>query len=210
MESLGKTTDSSAVSGEPTTSSEEKNKNTKKVICPKSSLSKKSQRKRPKKDDDGEPDMCPICLDPPVHPVKLACKHVFCFLCAKGLVESDGNAQCSLCRKKIKKDFLAKKSVVRRSRSDLASGTTGVNQWQWFYEGNQGWWKFEHRCNEDIEAAHGAGRTSLDLLICGHVYVIDLQGMAQYRKDMPSRKRKIKRDAVLAQCKGVAGLVPKN
>ncbi len=34
--------------------------------------------------------------------------------------------------------------------------------------------------------------------------------MAQYRKDMPDRKRKIKRDVVFAQCKGVAGLVPKN
>ncbi len=36
------------------------------------------------------------------------------------------------------------------------------------------------------------------------------QEMAQYRKDMPDRKRKIKRDVVFAQCKGVAGLVPKN
>ena len=26
---------------------------------------------------------CPVCLDPPVHPVTLPCGHRFCFLCAK-------------------------------------------------------------------------------------------------------------------------------
>ena len=123
--------------------------------------------------------------------------------------ESD-DSRCSLCRKKIKKDYLNKQSLIKRSRSDLASGTTGVNQWQWFYEGRQGWWKFEHRNNEDIEGGHAAGQTSVELLICGHLYVIDLQNMVQYRKDSPAKKRKIKRDAVFAQCKGVAGLVPKD
>ena len=28
-------------------------------------------------------DECPVCLDPPLHPVTLPCGHIFCFLCAK-------------------------------------------------------------------------------------------------------------------------------
>jgi len=46
-----------------------------------------------------EDDVCSVCLDPPVHPVALPCKHVFCFLCVKGLVHSeDTNSECTLCR----------------------------------------------------------------------------------------------------------------
>ena len=41
----------------------------------------------PSKED--EEDVCPICLDKPVHPVKLECGHEFCYLCAKGLTSND-------------------------------------------------------------------------------------------------------------------------
>ena len=30
-----------------------------------------------------EEDMCPICLMEMIHPVRLPCKHIFCFLCLK-------------------------------------------------------------------------------------------------------------------------------
>ena len=54
----------------------------------------------------------------------------------------------------------------------------------------------------------------IELLICGHLYVIDFKNMVQYRKNQGfgggGRKRKIKRDILTASCKGVAGLVAKD
>ena len=28
---------------------------------------------------------CAVCLQPSIHPVKLPCNHIFCFLCVKGV-----------------------------------------------------------------------------------------------------------------------------
>lgn len=33
--------------------------------------------------DDDDEDVCPICLMDPIHPVRLPCSHIFCFLCLK-------------------------------------------------------------------------------------------------------------------------------
>ncbi len=80
---------------------------------------------------------------------------------------------------------------------------------QWFYEGRDGWWKFEVRHNRELEEAFHGGLNMYETLICGHVYTIDFSRMIQFRKDFPSKQRKIKRDVVLAECKGVAGMVLK-
>ncbi len=155
-------------------------------------------------------DVCSVCLDKPVHPVELECRHIFCYLCAKGLVQG-GTGQCSLCRATISNGYLEQSKLISRTRSDLESATEGVRGWQWFYEGRGGgWWKFEVRLNQEIEEAFSAQEAKLETLICGNLYVVDFQEMTQYRKDIPMRKRKIKRDVVFAQCKGVAGLVPQN
>ena len=54
-------------------------------------------------------------------------------------------------------------------------------------------------------------QTDLELLICGHTYVMDFDKMIQYRKDRgPMHNRQLKRDSVDATCKGVAGLVKKS
>jgi hypothetical protein len=76
-----------------------------------------------------------------------------------------------------------------------------------YYEGKNGWWMFEERHSADIEAAFEAGRPHTELLICGQIYFINLQAMTQFRKDFPTRIRRIKRDLVSAQSIGVAGLV---
>jgi len=39
----------------------------------------------------------------------------------------------------------------------------------WFYEGGNGWWKFEERHNEEIEKAFVSGHRDVDMLICGQV-----------------------------------------
>ena len=40
-----------------------------------------------KKDDDKEEEQydCPVCLQTCIHPVKLPCSHIFCYLCVKVL-----------------------------------------------------------------------------------------------------------------------------
>ena len=158
-------------------------------------------------------DVCAVCLDDPLHPVTLPCTHIFCFLCCKGLVEG-GNNECSLCRQAIPFGFLKDKKLLQRTQSDLDSASAKTNQPQWFYEGKKGWWKFEKRCNEELEEYFQNQDQQVDMLICGNVYVIDFNQMVQYRKDIGGRRRKIMRDIVTGQqahlvIKGVAGLVAK-
>jgi len=119
-------------------------------------------------------------------------------------------------RAAIPAGFLDQPHLLQRSRSDLESATLGVqdvqgqrNQYQWFYQGKNGWWKFEARCSQELEDCQNEGVQRHETMICGNLYVIDFVSMVQYRKDQPQRKRAIKRDVVLAQCKGVAGLVVK-
>ncbi len=39
---------------------------------------------------------CPICLSLCVFPIQLKCKHIFCYLCIKGV--TNHNNKCPLCR----------------------------------------------------------------------------------------------------------------
>ena len=72
--------------------------------------------------------------------------------------------------------------LLQRTRSDLASSAADNNNWQWFYQARGGgWWKFEGRHNEDIEAAFTTGTPSIDILICGKIYTIDLANRVQGR-----------------------------
>lgn len=153
-------------------------------------------------------DECSVCLDPPVHPVQLACTHTFCYLCAKGLVMSD-NAACSLCRQPISPGYLETREILARvseGLNDTPPVEAPQDQWQWFYEGRNGWWRFEARTNEDLEEKFLTGQMSMELMIVGTIYVIDFSQMEQYQKERPNRKRKIKRDMKSSECKGVAGL----
>ena len=53
------------------------------------------------KDPDEDEEVCPVCFDKPLHPLTLQCGHIYCFLCAKGLAESNlmSGGSCCLCRK---------------------------------------------------------------------------------------------------------------
>ena len=48
--------------------------------------------------------------------------------------------------------------------------------------------------------------TRCELLIAGSLYIIDFEHMLQYRRNDPSRRRRIKRDQASGPKKGVAGL----
>jgi hypothetical protein len=79
--------------------------------------------------------------------------------------------------------------------------------YQWFYEGRDGWWIYDKRASDDIEAAFKSGLPKCDLLIAGHIYVIDFVKSLQYRRDEPHRQRQIKRDLPNGNVtKGIAGL----
>jgi len=155
-------------------------------------------------------DECSVCLDPPVHPVSLPCGHIFCYLCAKGLGSGHGASKlCSLCRRPIPFGYLESAEVLSKASQELSDTPpldAADQQWQWFYEGRNGWWRFESRNNEELEEAFSRGQQQVETMICGNIYIINLVSMEQYQKSMPQRKRRIKRDLKSAQCKGVAGL----
>lgn len=70
-----------------------------------------------------------------------------------------------------------------------------------------GWWQYEERISEDIEEMYKLGIQYFETLICGNLYVIDLQARVQYKKDTPRRKRHIKREVVTNVFKkGIAGI----
>jgi len=174
---------------------------------------------------DDDETICSICLDVPVHAVKLPCSHMFCYLCAKGLILSRDplsmnvkQALCSLCRQPFTADYLESKKVLQEAVANLNSTPplgpdptlNDDDRWQWFYQGNKGWWRFERRNNEDLEKSYLQGDQSAQMLICGKMYTLDFVRMEQYQTNFPQRKRKIKRDLRSSQCKGVAGLQVKS
>ena len=78
--------------------------------------------------------------------------------------------------------------------------------YKWFYEGRNGWWQYEDRASDQIEEAFSEGKQAIEILIAGFGYIIDIENMVQYRKNYPTRRRRIKRDKYQADKKGVAGL----
>lgn len=81
------------------------------------------------------------------------------------------------------------------------------NDCQWFYEGRNGWWLYDQRTSRDLETAFKEGKPKIELLIAGHLYVIDFGQMLQYRRNDPNKHRRIKRDHLPAELiKGLAGI----
>ncbi|XP_041660551.1 E3 ubiquitin-protein ligase rnf146-like [Cheilinus undulatus] len=156
---------------------------------------------------------CAICLQSCIHPVRLPCCHVFCFLCVKGA--SWHSKRCALCRQEIPEDFLERPVLL--SPEELKAAAAGVSRgagtggssrgdFAWYYEGRNGWWQYDERTSRELEDAFSKGRKSTEMLIAGFLYVADLENMVQYRRNEHGRRRKIKRDVVDIPKKGVAGL----
>lgn len=160
-------------------------------------------------DQPDEKDPCPICYETPRHPFKLPCGHEFCFVCAKGLSESNLSCtgQCPMCRQSFSGDIF-KHPRMQPQNQEAEKEVQGVI---WYYEGNNGWWRFDGRDKEEIENAYGSGTEKTQMLICGNMYMIDFKNMVQYRRDGTGRVRRIKRESgsngSSMYVKGVAGLV---
>lgn len=156
---------------------------------------------------------CAICLQSCVHPVRLPCCHVFCFLCVKGA--SWHSKRCALCRQEVPEDFLERPVLL--SPEELKAAAAGVSRggetgdgsrgdYAWYYEGRNGWWQYDERTSRELEESYAKGRKSTEMLIAGFLYVADLENMVQYRRNEHGRRRKMKRDVVDIPKKGVAGL----
>lgn len=79
---------------------------------------------------------------------------------------------------------------------------------QWFYEGQNGWWQYDDRTSIELERNYKSGESVFELLIAGFIYIIDLKAMVQFRRNDRTRKRRILRElATLPNKKGVAGLL---
>ena len=151
---------------------------------------------------------CAVCLQKCIHPVRLPCSHVFCFLCVKGVAMQSG--RCALCRKQITAEFFSNPTVLGVEQSENQGLGQVIpqqpDQYAWFYEGRNGWWQYEERTNQELEESYRKKLRTFELLIAGFVYTIDLDNMLQMRRSDPSRRRRIKRDLVSAPKKGIAGL----
>lgn len=146
---------------------------------------------------------CSICLQSCVHPVQLPCSHIFCFLCIKGV--ANHSKKCALCRSEIPPDFLLRPLLL--NVSEVLQTPSFDGKYQWFYEGGRGWWQYDIRASAEIEDRYQKGEQVFEMLIAGFLYVVDIENMIQYRRNTPSRRRRIKRDlADIPDKKGVAGL----
>ncbi len=79
---------------------------------------------------------CPICLQPCMHPVELPCRHVFCFLCIKGVAIQGPNGRCAICRAAIPHNVLTHPQL--KDISQLYKDQKAANGYQWFYESRSG------------------------------------------------------------------------
>jgi len=196
---------------------------------------------------------CAVCLQTCVHPARLDCGHIFCFLCVKGV--SHASMRCPMCRRDIRPGFLEDPAALldeeleaqrkrmedvraaaerKEAKSGRARDTSGnfderaetserstaeialsspsledcaLDDVRWYYEGRNGWWQYDDRTNDEVEAFHARGESKCELLIAGFLYIIDFEQMLQYRRSDPSRRRRILRDRVsVVPRKGIAGI----
>lgn len=128
--------------------------------------------------------------------------------------------KCSICRHPIPRSFFNDNDAIMSctlhpavARPVSAQGDEMVVDdgeevpAKWLYQGYNGWWLYDTRSSEEIENTYEKKeQQSFEMLIAGHMYVIDFANMVQYRKSNPSIKRTIKRDADETNIKGVAGV----
>ncbi|KAJ8716109.1 hypothetical protein PYW08_013394 [Mythimna loreyi] len=146
---------------------------------------------------------CAVCLQKCNHPTQLPCGHVFCFLCVKGIAFQ--SKKCAMCRADIPPTYLDNPILLgTKDEQDNINTTVDVNQW--FYEGRNGWWKYDERSNSELENAFNAGEPDCTLLLAGTLYNIDFQSMTQVRRSDQTRRRRVRRDTPMFPSKGIAGI----
>ena len=97
-----------------------------------------------------------------------------------------------------------------KSEAAQCSLNSASENYNWFYEGRNGWWEYDDRARTTLEEAFNSESRSCELLISGFTYFVDFEDMVQFRKSHPARRRRIKRDRIGVERKGVAGLKLRN
>jgi len=164
---------------------------------------------------------CAVCLQPSIHPVRLPCNHIFCFLCVKGVTIQ--SQRCPMCRREIPQSFLEHPALIsdptgscptpdEEGEQETARSTSAqapeTEDLKWFYQGRNGWWEYDERTAQELELHHKKGDKNCELLIAGFLYSIDFENMLQCRRNEPNRRRQIKRDLAgnVTDKKGIAGI----
>lgn len=146
---------------------------------------------------------CAICLQKCIHPARLPCGHIFCYLCVKGIANQ--SKRCAMCRQEIPADFVEKPELVTDPESEHDASPT-EESYRWFYEGRNGWWQYDERTSTELEAASAKGEPRCEVLIAGFLYIVDFELMVQFRRNDFSRRRRVKRDLASVPKKGIAGI----
>ncbi|XP_014368885.2 E3 ubiquitin-protein ligase RNF146-A isoform X1 [Papilio machaon] len=145
---------------------------------------------------------CAVCLQKYDHPTKLPCGHIFCFLCTKGIALQ--NKTCAMCRNVIPNDYLNNPVLLSHDKN---SEENRNQDYQWYYEGGNGWWKYDRRSNSYLEELYNKGEKEGSLLLAGNLYRIDFEKNIQIRVSDQTKTRKIRRDTPFLPAKGIAGII---
>ncbi|XP_043219397.1 E3 ubiquitin-protein ligase rnf146-like [Amphibalanus amphitrite] len=152
---------------------------------------------------------CGICLDTCLHPVKLPCGHVFCYLCVKGAAKL--SARCAYCRAEVTEKFINNPRLLDETEVERELTDTSQSH-HWLYQGRHGWWRYDERTSRDIETAFSAQQPSVQISVAGELYTVDFGTFTQFHDQCRGRRRRVRREAADAppdpalNCKGVAGL----
>ncbi|KAL0871936.1 hypothetical protein ABMA27_004383 [Loxostege sticticalis] len=113
-----------------------------------------------------------------------------------------------MCRAQIPSDYLDHPVLLEKVLQQEIPNENASEEVenQWYYEGRNGWWKYDERSNAELESAFNAGDADCALLLAGAVYTIDFQNMIQFRRNDPTRRRRVRRDTPTLPAKGVAGI----
>lgn len=120
--------------------------------------------------------------------------------------------KCSLCRQIIPVNFFNHPTLESNcsqcsTSEESCKEAQEKEEFEWFYEGRNGWWQYDPRTSVELEEAYNKNSTlKHSILVAGNLYEIDFQLMLQFRQNDPNRQRKIKRDLSTIAKKGIAGL----
>ncbi|ODM86897.1 hypothetical protein Ocin01_19787 [Orchesella cincta] len=130
-------------------------------------------------------------------PVQLPCGHLFCYMCIKGVFLNQ-NSGCPMCRGVIPITVLTN-PVLKEDPDQLSKGVKLANGPEWMVAIRR----------KDYERAGKAFRNNqqtCQLVLAGHIYVVDFTQMIQYRLTDVNAVRRIKH-GTNQPVKGVAGIL---
>lgn len=110
-----------------------------------------------------------------------------------------------MCRAEIPSDYLDH-PILLEKLSPHGNIEEPLTENQWYYEGRNGWWKYDERSNIELETAFNNRDPECTLLLAGALYSIDFQSMTQVKCSDRTRRRRVRRDTPLFPAKGVAGI----